>query len=190
LRLAALIPLILVPKLPDEHVWMQLKQEQNYIALDSLPDDSMVIRVVIIIHEVEPKYLQVLYQVPVRIADLADSIEFASIRYKEMRFLRDSLKISFTLALSLVLLLSLLAAIWVAFISIRNIVAPVKELVKGTKAVAAGDYAQQLPVMKQDDLGFLVESFNQMTQRMPSPGTRQNWRVLKSKNNALIWNLF
>jgi nitrogen fixation/metabolism regulation signal transduction histidine kinase len=156
----------IVPKLPDEHVWMQLKQEQNYIALDSLPDDSMVIRVVIIIHEVEPKYLQVLYQVPVRIADLADSIEFASIRYKEMRFLRDSLKISFTLALSLVLLLSLLAAIWVAFISIRNIVAPVKELVKGTKAVAAGDYAQQLPVMKQDDLGFLVESFNQMTQRI------------------------
>jgi nitrogen fixation/metabolism regulation signal transduction histidine kinase len=145
---------------------MQLKQEQNYIALDTLSDDSMVIRVMIIIHEVEPRYLQVLYKVPVRMADLADSIEFASQRYKAMHFLRDSLKISFSLALSLVLLLSLLAAIWVAFISIRNIVAPVKELVKGTKAVAAGDYAQQLPVMTQDDLGFLVESFNQMTLRI------------------------
>jgi nitrogen fixation/metabolism regulation signal transduction histidine kinase len=159
-------PADIVPKQPDDHVWMQLKQDQSYIALDTLSDDSMVIRVVIIIHEVEPKYLQVLYKVPVRIADLADSIEFAALRYKEMRFLRDSLKISFSLALSLVLLLSLLAAIWVAFISIRNIVAPVKELVKGTKAVAAGDYAQQLPVMTQDDLGFLVESFNQMTRRI------------------------
>ncbi len=159
-------PADIVPKQPDVHVWMQLKQDKNYIALDTLPDDTMVIRVVIIIPEVEPKYLQVLYKVPIRIADLADSIEFASQRYKEMRFLRNSLKISFSLTLSLVLLLSLLAAIWVAFISIRNIVAPVKELVKGTKAVATGDYEQQLPVMSQDDLGFLVESFNQMTQRI------------------------
>lgn len=159
-------PSDILPKQPDENVWLQLKQERNYLALDTLPDDSMVIRVVIIIQGLEPKYLQVLYQVPVRISDLADSIEFASVRYQEMRFLRDSLKVSFSLALSLVLLLSLLAAIWVAFISIRNIVAPVKELVKGTKAVAMGDYAQQLPITSQDDLGFLVESFNQMTQRI------------------------
>jgi nitrogen fixation/metabolism regulation signal transduction histidine kinase len=159
-------PSDILPKQPDEHVWIQLKQQQNYIALDTLADDSLIIRVVIIIKGVEPKYLQVLYQVPVRIADLADSIEFAFVRYQQMSFLRNSLTLSFSLALSLVLLLSLLAAIWVAFISIRHIVAPVKELVKGTKSVAAGDYAQQLPVMTQDDLGFLVESFNQMTQRI------------------------
>lgn len=156
----------ILPKQPDEHVWLQLKQGRHYIALDTLPDDSLVIRVVIIIQSLEPKYLQVLYQVPVRMADLADSIEFASVRYQQMSFLRDSLKISFSLVLLLVLLLSLLAAIWTAFISIGQIVAPVKELVKGTKAVAAGHYEQQLPVMTQDDLGFLVESFNQMTQRI------------------------
>ena len=62
--------------------------------------------------------------------------------------------------------MSLLAAIWVAFISIRNIIAPVKELVKGTQAVASGHYDQQLPVIAQDDLGFLVESFNEMTLRI------------------------
>jgi len=110
--------------------------------------------------------LQALYPVPVRIADLADSVEFAFVRYQEMNFLRDSLKLSFSLALSLVLLMSLLAAIWVAFISIRNIIAPVKELVKGTQAVASGQYDQQLPVIAQDDLGFLVESFNEMTHRI------------------------
>ncbi len=159
-------PSDILPQQPDENTWLQLKQERNYLALDTLPDDSMVIRVVIIIQGLEPKYLQVLYQVPVRISDLADSIEFASVRYQEMSFLRNSLKMSFSLALSLVLLLSLLAAIWVAFISIRNIVAPVKELVKGTKAVAEGDYEQQLPIMTQDDLGFLVESFNQMSLRI------------------------
>jgi PAS domain S-box-containing protein len=98
--------------------------------------------------------------------DLADFVEFAFVRYQEMNYLRHSLRLSFSLVLSLVLLMSLLAAIWIAFISIRNIVAPVKALVKGTQAVASGHYDQQLPVMAQDDLGFLVESFNEMTQRI------------------------
>lgn len=159
-------PSDILPKLPDDYIWLQLRQNKNYINLNSDDDDSLNIQVMVTIKGDKLRYLQVLYPVPVRISDLADSIEFAFVRYQEMRFLRDSLKLSFFLALLLVLLLSLLAAIWVAFVSIRHIVAPVKELVKGTKTVAAGNYTQQLPVMTQDDLGFLVESFNQMTQRI------------------------
>ncbi len=159
-------PSDILPTLPDEQIWLQLKQNKQYFAIDTEREGDMVIRVIVEIDNDEPRFLQALFSVPVRIADLADSIEFAFVRYQEMTFLRDSLKTSFSLALSLVLLLSLLAAIWLAFISIRNIVAPVKELVKGTQAVAAGHYRQQLPVMAQDDLGFLVESFNLMTRRI------------------------
>ena len=39
---------------------------------------------------------------------------------------------------------------------------------KGTQAVAEGNYEQQLPVMSQDDLGFLVKSFNEMMTRIAS----------------------
>jgi nitrogen fixation/metabolism regulation signal transduction histidine kinase len=156
----------ILPTLPNEYIWLQLRQGKDYIALNTDENDALNIQVLIRLTGDEPRYLSVLYSVPVRISDLADSIEFASVRYQEMTFLRDSLKKSFFLALFLVLLLSLLAAIWVAFISIRQIIAPVKELVKGTKAVTDGHYEQLLPVMAQDDLGFLVESFNQMTQRI------------------------
>ena len=159
-------PSDILPSLPDEHIWLQLRQNGEYVALTPIHDEELMVRVIVTVKTQEPKYLQVLYPVPVRIADLADSVEFAFVRYQEMSYLRDSLKMSFSLALSLVLLMSLLAAIWVAFISIRNITAPVKELVKGTKAVASGQYDQQLPVMAQDDLGFLVESFNDMTHRI------------------------
>lgn len=159
-------PSDILPQLPDEQVWLQLKQNREYFAIDPGLHDGMMVRVIVAIGYDQTRFLQVLYPVPVRVADLADSIEFAFLRYQEMTFLRDSLKTSFSLILLLVLLLSLLAAIWVAFIIIRNIVAPVKELVKGTQAVASGDYKQQLPVMTQDDLGFLVESFNQMTTRI------------------------
>ncbi len=122
-----------------------------------------MIQVIVPVYDDEPRYLQALFPVPERIADLTDSIDFAFIRYQEMTFLRDSLKTSFLLVLSLVLLLSSLAAIWVAFISIGHIIAPVKNLVKGTQAVASGNYRQKIPVMSEDDLGFLVESFNEMT---------------------------
>ena len=156
----------ILPSLPDEHIWLQLRQNSEFVALAPVREDELMIRVIVTIKAKEPQYLQALYPVPVRIADLADSVEFAFVRYREMHFLRGSLKLSFSLALSLVLLMSLLAAIWVAFISIRNIIAPVKALVKGTQAVASGHYDQELPVIAQDDLGFLVESFNEMTRRI------------------------
>ncbi len=156
----------ILPRLPVDRVVLQLRQGKDYVGLDSTRDGKLMIQTVVKVGEENPRYLQALYPVPVRITDLADSVEFAFVRFQEMTFLRDSLKLSFSLVLSLVLLMSLLAAIWVAFISIRYIVAPVKELVKGTQAVAAGNYEQKLPVMAQDDLGFLVESFNQMVTRI------------------------
>jgi nitrogen fixation/metabolism regulation signal transduction histidine kinase len=156
----------ILPSLPDEHIRLQLRNNNNFVALASVREDELMIRAIVVVKGQEPLYLQALYPVPVRIADLADSVEFAFLRYQEMNYLRDSLKRSFSLTLSLVLFMSLLAAIWVAFISIRNIVAPVKNLVKGTQAVASGLYDQQLPVIAQDDLGFLVESFNVMTRRI------------------------
>ena len=156
----------ILPSLPDEHIWLQLRQNSVYVALAPAHEEELMVRVIVTVKAREPQYLQALYPVPVRISDLADSVEFAFVRYQEMNYLRNSLKMSFSLALSLVLLMSLLAAIWVAFISIRNITEPVKELVKGTQAVASGHYDQQLPVIAQDDLGFLVESFNDMTHRI------------------------
>ncbi|NOS87449.1 MAG: HAMP domain-containing protein [Methylococcaceae bacterium] len=159
-------PSEILPSLPDEHIWLQLRQNAEYVAVAPIHEEDLMIRVIVAVKNQQPQFLQALYPVPVRIADLADSVEFAFVRYQEMNYLRNSLKISFSLALSLVLLMSLLAAIWVAFISVRNIVAPVKELVKGTQAVASGHYDQFVPVIAQDDLGFLVESFNDMTQRI------------------------
>ncbi len=153
----------ILPELPDENIWLQARQNQEYSALSLNDDEELMIQVIVPVYDDEPRYLQALFPVPERIADLTDSIDFAFIRYQEMTFLRDSLKTSFLLVLSLVLLLSSLAAIWVAFISIGHIIAPVKNLVKGTQAVASGNYRQKIPVMSEDDLGFLVESFNEMT---------------------------
>ena len=59
-----------------------------------------------------------------------------------------------------------MAAVSAAFISVRGIIAPIRDLVRGTQAVAAGYYEQLLPAKRQDDLGFLVESFNEMVRQI------------------------
>ena len=43
---------------------------------------------------------------------------------------------------------------------------PIRRLVKGTAAVAAGEYSQKLPVEQKDDLGMLVISFNNMLEKL------------------------
>jgi PAS domain S-box-containing protein len=187
-------PSDILPNLPDEHIWLQLRQSGEYVALAPVREAELMIRSIVMVHGKEPWYLQALYPVPVRIADLADSVEFAFVRYQQMHFLRSSLKLSFSLALSLVLLMSLLAAIWVAFISIRNIIAPVKALVKGTQAVASGQYDQELPVIAQDDLGFLVESFNEMTHRIARASNETRMAGIEVENQrayleAILANL-
>ncbi|MEJ2646539.1 MAG: ATP-binding protein, partial [Gammaproteobacteria bacterium] len=57
-------------------------------------------------------------------------------------------------------------AVWAAFFSARRLVAPIRDRAEGTRAVADGDYDKQLPVPGEDELGFLVRSFNDMTRRI------------------------
>ncbi|MGH8551613.1 MAG: ATP-binding protein [Methylococcales bacterium] len=159
-------PELIMPSLPDESILPQIKRGHGYVGLEFLGEEDLQIRTLTNLSGLEPRYLQALYPVPRRIQSLSKSVEVAYGRYKEMNYLRDSLELSFLLTLSLILLLSLLAAIWVAFVSIRGIVAPVRNLALGTMAVGAGDYEQRLPVVSRDEWGFLVESFNEMTERL------------------------
>ena len=157
----------IIPDLPGEAVLLQLRHGKSYVGLEPTAGSGMKIRAVVLVDgRDENYYFQTLFPVPQRLADLGVSVESAHAHYKELNYLRSSLKASFTLTLSLVLLLSLLAAIWAAFVSIRRIVAPVRRLAEGTRAVAAGDYEKRLPVKSKDELGFLVESFNIMTAKI------------------------
>jgi nitrogen fixation/metabolism regulation signal transduction histidine kinase len=60
-----------------------------------------------------------------------------------------------------------MAALLVAFGTAQRLVRPVADIARGTRAVADGDYEQRLPLPAQDDeLAFLVASFNAMTRRI------------------------
>jgi nitrogen fixation/metabolism regulation signal transduction histidine kinase len=160
-------PDVVVPHMPGEALLLQLRHGKSYVGLEPFANQGMKVRVLVLVAgRDENYYFQALYPVPQRLGELARTVESAYDHYKELNYLRSSLKASFALTLSLVLLLSLLAAIWAAFVSIRRIVAPVRRLAEGTRAVAEGDYETRLPVKSKDELGFLVESFNAMTAKI------------------------
>ncbi len=163
-------PAEIVPNLPNSAILLQLRQGLSYAAIEPIRDDGLNVRIAIGANRNNPSaerwVLHALYPVPNRIGALADSIQAAFADYQELTFLRQPLKYSFTLTLSLVLLLSLLTAVWAAFFAARRLVAPVSDLVEGTRAVAAGDYDKRLPLPGRDELGFLVRSFNEMTRKI------------------------
>src|SRR5262249_16714116 len=76
------------------------------------------------------------------------------------------LKINFILTLTLVLLITMLAAVYGAIWSAQRLTRPVKDLIAGTSAVGKGDFAMRLPLPSRDEMGFLVHSFNDMTKRL------------------------
>jgi nitrogen fixation/metabolism regulation signal transduction histidine kinase len=72
----------------------------------------------------------------------------------------------YTLTLTLALLLSLFAAIALAFLLARRLSAPLSILARGTEAVAAGDYSPREIMMTKDELGVLTQQFSQMTHQL------------------------
>jgi nitrogen fixation/metabolism regulation signal transduction histidine kinase len=75
-------------------------------------------------------------------------------------------EIAFVLTLSLVLLVAILAAAYAAFFIAERLISPVQQLMQATRAVARGDFDTKVPLNQRDEIGFLVNSFNDMTQRL------------------------
>ena len=160
----------MVPEHPPETVLMQVNQGHPYVSLDPIRTNDFHIRVVIQVPNHSPvgetQILQALFQIPERLSRLGASVRTQFDDYKALAFLRDPLKTSFIWTLSLVLLFGVLSALWAALFSSRRLVEPIRDLAEGTRTVAAGRYDEQLPLSSNDELGFLVHSFNQMTRNL------------------------
>ena len=161
-----------VPDSPDETVLFQVRQGNSYIGLDTTENAGLSIRVVVNVPEPDlnagGRIIHALYPVAQKVNELADSVQSAFVQYQELSYLREQIKLSFILILTMVLLFSIFSAVWAAFYSARKLAAPIRDLAEGTKSVAKGDYHTRLLVPGNDELGFLVASFNDMTRKLAS----------------------
>jgi nitrogen fixation/metabolism regulation signal transduction histidine kinase len=160
----------LLPNPPDEGIRAQVRRGLVYANLDPVGPDDLRLRVAVPVLPDDvagtPRVLQVLQPLPNRYAKLGESVQSAFAEYEKLVYLRGPLKFGFTLTLSLVALMTILLALWASIVSARRMVAPIRDLAEGTAAVAEGNYRTRLPVPGNDELGVLVRSFNDMTQRI------------------------
>lgn len=159
-----------LPERPGDFAILQATQQGEYAAAEPTADDGLQIRVVQLLPAAypgsSPRFLQAIYPLPPDITSLTGSIEQEYHRYQNVSYLRQSLKQSFLLVLSLVLLLTILLAMLAALNAARRMVSPLSSLSSATREVAAGDFGKEVTGGPRDEIGFLVESFNEMTQAL------------------------
>jgi two-component system nitrogen regulation sensor histidine kinase NtrY len=98
-----------------------------------------------------------------QLLEMADAARgFQNIRQHQLLF--SPMRVSHYLALVIVTLVTLMGAVWLAFYMTREITTPIRELAAGALKVAGGVFDVRIAGEGRDEIGFLVQSFNKMTQ--------------------------
>jgi PAS domain S-box-containing protein len=157
------------PQIPGEML-MQVRGDRSYLSLEPLGDGGYLISTAAPIPDASAdarrRFLVARHELPREIADLVNAVQNAYNSYGNLALARVPLKGQFYLALTLVLLLGMLSAIYIAIRSAQLLTQPVHDLIQGTRAVGKGDFDTKLPLPSRDEMGFLVQSFNDMTKRL------------------------
>ena len=180
-----------VPRFPGAELIFQLRQGGSYVNLEPRADGGVDILAAVNVIAGDPRgerdVLLARFAVEPQLGELVERAEASYEQYAELSFLRTPLKTSLTLTLSVVLLTGLLVALYGAFFSARRLVDPIQQLMTATRAVARGKFDTQLPTSAGDEIGFLVNAFNDMTRRLARADTetRESQQQLESERGKL-----
>ncbi|HSX61673.1 MAG TPA: hypothetical protein VLF18_15885, partial [Tahibacter sp.] len=127
-------PRFLNPVYPDAATLMRLSGGGSYAAAEPV-GDQLMLRVLVRsnVASGSPRLLQTLFPLPQKLRPLTQRVEAASFDFRRLKFLRGSLKLTFSLVLTFVLLLSVLFALLTAFGVARRLVAPIGRLAAATR---------------------------------------------------------
>ena len=160
----------LTPEPPPTQALRRARLQQTYSAIEQIPDQGRVLRVVVPVNSADPleplRFLQVIEPVPKQLQQDVEKVEAGYRDYQEISFSRMGLKRLYAVTLTLTLLLALLSALGLAVVLSEQFSRPLGLLAEGTRAVAQGDFSRRNPVQSRDELGVLTESFNTMTAQL------------------------
>jgi nitrogen fixation/metabolism regulation signal transduction histidine kinase len=159
-----------LPSQPSAELIREISGGRSYSSIEPLPDGQYIIRTAApfapMPGRAAGRFVLALYPVPPQVAELTNAVQRSFSQHGDLAALREPLKYSFRLTLTLVLLLAMLTAIYGALFFAQRLTRPVQDLIQGTRAVGKGDFATRLPLPSRDEMGFLVHSFNDMTKRL------------------------
>lgn len=160
----------LIPQMPGQGLFRAMQIRDYYYALEPEGTDKLFSRVALkVSYGRESEHQAILtarFPIEARERDLAESVLSGRNEYTSLVYQRDVLKNMFRLMIIVIMVLTTLFSLWAAFVFSRRLTRPVRTLVEGTLAVAAGDLDKKLPVSERDDFSILARSFNTMTKRL------------------------
>tara|TARA_B100000809_G_scaffold145174_1_gene142776 strand:- start:2019 stop:3779 length:1761 start_codon:yes stop_codon:yes gene_type:complete len=152
------------PRIPTRLEIEQANLKQSWTSLDSTPNGSYLIRVLVPVlsfsSNQKPLYLQAFFSVDPKLSMMADSVEETYARYGTLSFMKAPIQYSYILTLAIVVLLALLLAIYGSIEFAERLVKPIEALEKQT---GAAKNKIRLPEAKNeaDEITTLVQSFIQ-----------------------------
>jgi two-component system nitrogen regulation sensor histidine kinase NtrY len=129
-------------------------------------------------------YVVVSKMIPPQLFADMKSISKGYEEYQQIKFLKQPVQTYYYLSLTIVGLLVVFCAVWFGFFMAKSITIPIMELAKGTRRVAEGDLGFTIGEVADDEIGSLVDSFNQMTRDLRT-GREQielSARMLRQQN--------
>ena len=160
----------LMPHMPDSNLFRALQVRNAHYSLEPQGDDKLFSRLALNVNYGRNNefaaILTARFQVDEKEKVLAESVQQALLDYTSQLHDRNIVKNIFRLTILSLMVLSTLFSLWAAFVFSRRITRPVRNLVEGTLAVAAGDLDKKIPVSARDDFSMLAMSFNTMTKRL------------------------
>jgi len=142
----------------------QANLKQSWASLDSSPDGSYLIRVLVPVlsfsSNQKPLYLQAFFSVDPKLSMMADSVEETYARYGRLSFMKDPIQYSYILTLAIVVLLALLLAIYGSIEFADRLVKPIESLEKEAESMIKNQrFADSNNA--SDEITTLVNSFMQ-----------------------------
>lgn len=160
----------LLPSTPSDEALRQVRDQQTYSAIETVPGKGMVLRALVPVNTFSlqdgMRILQVIQPVPKQLELDAETVQSGYRDYQELQLSRLGIKRIYGFALTFTLLLSMFSAVALSFLLSERLSAPLGLLAEGTRAVAKGDFSRMQPVQSKDELGALMRSFNSMTRQL------------------------
>lgn len=198
----------LVPDLPNASILQQTLTTSRYSAIES--EDiteqeknsvSLKLRVLVLIpqsvglsYQNKNHFLQLISTIPTTLATDAEALRLAYSEYQVRSLSRSGLKKIYIVTLTLTLLLAVFAATIAAIQIASDLTHPLLLLARGTKAISEGNLSPQKTIDTSDELGSLIQSFNDMTQQLSeaqkqTEKSRNELEAAKARLESVLINM-
>ena len=156
-----------LPEIPAELFRLALSGETNRTSIQPVPTGEIIRSLTPVYFEEGPESIPYILVTTIYIPQ--DQLQRMTIiskgieGYRQLMLLKNPLKTSLLVMLLIVTLLIIFSSIWFGFYIAQGLTGPIDKLATATRRVAEGELDFVLEKESDDEMGMLVDSFNQMT---------------------------